>query len=125
MSDPERGEIDKYERFRSMPIEEVRTYLDSIGQSFEDVKKHYTGPLGRFRKNIRDEDMSTLTGHIGDLLPMGMSEAVQAEIRGYNHEDPLGLTFNRIGQLSSDIMVFAAKFENSGITVYEGGGFLD
>jgi hypothetical protein len=109
---------DKYEYFRGLTLEQIKAHLDELTEGFGEVKKHYTGPLGRRRTEIREEDMGKILGAFGDFLPMTTNPDVQqeaVEAFGIETERPEDLTINRITGLTQEVMLFAAGFKNSGI----------
>ena len=123
MTDPENvGGAETYEmrseRLRSLSLGEVNGRLDALTGEFEGIVGHYTGPISRFRRNLRPEDMGALNEAMGDLLPLGFNNEVQSQVLAADPQaDNSGLAFCRIGSLNEGIMLFMARFENSGITL--------
>ena len=108
-----------YEYFRNLPMEAIQERLAELNTTFEQVQSHYTGFIGRFRKNMRGEDQGTLVNCVGDLLPMSHNRSVQEEIMAATEQRD-DLAFHRIARLQWDIMMFMGKFENTGVTIIEG-----
>jgi hypothetical protein len=110
------GQEDRYAYFRGLPLEEIQEHLEGLSGTFDDIRGHYSGPIGRHRKKIKDEDMDALMDAFGDLLPMSLNTAVQQEFG--EGKDPEDLAHTRIIGLTQDVLLFAARFENTGITAF-------
>lgn len=116
MSETDKGsQDDRYERFGKMTLEEIKEHLAALGETVTGVKKHYEGRLGRLRRELKPDDMDQLMEAFQDLLPMTLNPGVQAEA-ATGEVPPEELTANRISAMMQDTMLFAARFENSGIT---------
>ncbi|HUB94215.1 MAG TPA: hypothetical protein VMB52_06965 [Verrucomicrobiae bacterium] len=109
------------ERLRGLPLIEVEERLSALEVEFGGVVASYAGPLSKFRRTLRPNDLAALNEAIGDLLPLGLNGEVQRQILASDPQaDTSGLAFSRITTLSHDVMLFMAKFENTGVTVYYG-----
>lgn len=106
------------ERLRGLSLDEVNKRLDTLIYEFGETVGHYSGPLSRFRRELKPEDLETLTEAMGDLLPFGLNDEVQRQVLTADPEaDNSGLAFYRIGSLTENIMLFMARFENTGVTL--------
>ena len=101
-----------------LTLEQAQERFQEILDAFEKIKKGYPGFPGRLRRKISDEDNKTLGDCIGVLLPLSMKAAVQQQLVS-GEEYPLWM---QIGRLQQDIMLFLARFKNSGVKVIQGGG---
>ena len=109
------------ERLRGLSLAEAEERLSSLEIEYGAVIAKYTGPISKFRRNLRDGDMAILNEAIGDLLPLGLNNEVQGQMLAADPQaDNSGLAFNRVSALTYDIMLFMAKFDNTGVTAYYG-----
>ena len=109
------------ERMRGLTLTEAEEHLSVIEIALGAVVADYAGPVSRFRRNLRPEDMDILNEAIGDLLPLSLNGEVQGQILAADPQaDNSGLAFHRITALTNDVLLFMAKFENTGIMVYYG-----
>ena len=112
---------DKYETFRVMPAEEVRERITGITNALWQVEMHYAGRWGQLRRKIKAEDLATVNEAVGDLLCLGMNDAVQAEVLAFDpngEQSALTLLHSQIGLVSQSAMLFLARFENTGVHVF-------
>jgi hypothetical protein len=112
----EEGE-DRYDYFGSLTLAEIRAHFGALNGQVEDVKRHYTGPLGQWRRQLQAEDMATLGEVVDDLLPMAHNRHVQDEVLDVDPDVPGGFEstmHQRITTLTADAYVFLARFPNSG-----------
>lgn len=112
---------ERYAYFYSLSLEEIREHLDELTESISGVRKSYTGPIGKHRKKIKDEDAKVLTDAFGDLLPMSLNPDVQQEILNSTAEHLEDSTHAKISQLTEDIALFLSRFENTGVTLITSG----
>lgn len=88
--------------------------FEEVSREYDIVRGRYTGIFSRFRRNIRQPDLSTLVQCTGALLPLSTQASVQEEAS--QRQDGEALTY-RIGQLTQDILLFSSRFKNSGVRV--------
>jgi hypothetical protein len=113
----------QFERMRRLSLDEVSERLDTLSGQVEDIKAHYIGPIGRFRKKLKPEDMEALGQAFGEILPLSFNHEVQKQLLAANpQENNSDLTFFRINTLSMELGVFMARFENTGITLIQTHG---
>ncbi len=95
-------------------LQEAEERYREVRAEFEKVKSHYSGLLGRFKKNLCEGDNKTLVDCTGVLLPLGMEASVQDQVRQTQSiEDTLHY---QIGQLNFQIIDYLANFKNTGVT---------
>jgi predicted transcriptional regulator len=95
-------------------LQEAEERYREVRDEFDKVKSHYSGLLGRFKRNLREEDKKTLTDCIGVLLPLGMEASVQDQVRQVQSIEDA--SHYQIGQLSIEIMDYLANFKNTEVT---------
>ncbi len=101
-----------------LSLEEAEERYNEVKGKFERVKTNYSGALwkfriGRFRKNIKEEDKQTLADCVGVLLPLMRAPSVQEQARkSENSEETLHYLAS---QLNWQILDYLADFRNSGI----------
>ena len=103
----------------TLTIEEARERYSEVEAAFKKIQTRYSGILGSRRKVIVEEDLTAITDCIGVLLPLGINPSVQGEIRQADNIE--NTIFAKAAQLQQGIMLFASRFENSGIQVIQGG----
>lgn len=96
------------DKYIPVPLEEVERRYDEVQRRFKEVKSHYSGFFGYLRRNLREEDLKTLTGLVGDVLPLSMQPVVQ---RGESQK----VSIDAVVDLQDDILHFLSGFRNSGI----------
>jgi hypothetical protein len=107
-----------------LTIEEARERFSEVKNAVDKIKESYSGPLSRFKKNIKGEDMEVLEEGMGVLLPLSLQKSVQEELVKMSDETE-GALFYLSSSLQQDILIFAAKFKNPGITLVRGKGSLE
>lgn len=103
----------------TLTIEQVRERYSEVETAFKKIEKRYSGIFGGRKRVIAEDDLITITNCLGVLLPLGMNPSVQGEIRQADNIE--GTVFTKTGQLQQDIMLFATRFENSGVKLIQGG----
>lgn len=93
------------------------------GLTFEEALVKYNEILGEFKTvksvyslddNVMSEEhQSVLTDCVGVLLPLGLEECVQNEFFAKRDDSLL----YKIGELNQDILMYLAKFSNTGVSV--------
>jgi len=92
-----------------LSLEEAEARLREIRKEFGGVKAHY--PRFWFKRDIDEQDKSSLTDYIGVLLPLSLERSVRDQVtRTQREEDTLRY---QTEQLSAQIMDFLAKFQNT------------
>lgn len=100
-----------------LSLGEAEQRYGELIQEFETVKGHYTGLFSRFKRKISEGDKKTLGECIGVLLPLSHEASVQQEVVG--KEPQKNALFYKLGRLEQDIMMYAARFKNTGIKVFK------
>jgi hypothetical protein len=111
--------VDKYEYFRSLSLDEISTHLAGLTQDFHGVQRHYTGLIGRRRSKIKKEDSAALTAVVVDLLPMSTNPEVNQQALSDEDVKPEDLVISQITGMTQEVLVFMARFENTGITAFQ------
>jgi len=101
----------------NLSLEEAEKRYEEIIQEFETVKGHYAGLFSRFKRKMSEGDKKTLGECVGVLLPLNHEASVQQEIVG--KEPQKEALFYKLGRLEQDIMMYAARFKNTGIKVFK------
>ena len=93
-----------------LSLEKAEARLIEIREGFEIVKAHYSGFW--FKRNMGEQDKSSLTDYIGVLLfPLGLEKSVWYQVtQAQREEDTLRY---QTGQLLAQIMDFLEEFENT------------
>jgi len=100
-----------------LSLEESEQRYREIIQEFETVKGHYAGLFSRFKRKMSEDDKKTLADCIGVLLPLSHEASIQQEVVG--KEPKKEALFYKLGQLEQDIMIYAARFKNTGVKVFK------
>jgi hypothetical protein len=82
--------------------------FSEVQREFERIKGKYSGFFSRFRSEIAPEDLRSLTDCVGVLLPLGLEKCIQ--------DASSGPSPTQIGEMTEQIIAYAAKFRNSGVT---------
>lgn len=98
-----------------LTFEEAKKRLEEVENAFKRIKQKYLNP------EISAEDLKILTDCVGVLLPFGINPVVQREIS--NSKDISGTLHSKSALLNQDILLFLAKFKNSGVTAFKGNPF--
>lgn len=96
-----------------LSLEEAREKYEEVKKEFERVRSCYSGLVSRFRKNMKGEDIKSLTDCFGVLLPLGGEDSVQGEVEKARSVEDRTLHY-QIGTLSAEIRAYLAGFKNSG-----------
>ncbi len=93
-----------------LTIEEARQIYDGVEAAFAEIAAKY----GTERVSLIDEaDIEAAVKCVGVLLPLGIMDSVQAEIRaGIDLPETL---FFKTSNLLNLIMDFAADYDNTGV----------
>ena len=100
--------------YSGLTLEQAEERYREIRDEFQRIKSHYSGFFGRFRKKMKDDDKKSLEGCIGIILPLGLEDSVQSQIRQLQKVD--STLFNKIAELQCEILDYLANFKNTGVT---------
>ena len=99
-------------------LQQAETRFKEAEKEFKRVKNHYSGLIGRFRKNISKEDQESLLSCVGVLLPLGLEASVQEQVK--QTENPENAVFYKASQLNAQIMLYLSNFKNTRIEQIRG-----
>ena len=117
----DRLEIQPLDYDTELTFEEAKKRLEEVESALSLVKRKYSGFLSRMKTEISEDDTKMLSDCIGVLLPLGMNSVVQQEI--INSENLSETLHAKSALLNQDIMLFLARFKNSGVKVIKGSPF--
>src|SRR3989338_6980646 len=84
-----------------------------VKSMFKEIKSHYFGISGFFKRNMSEDDKGVLFKGVGTLLSLNIERSVKEEIKTkHNFEETL---FYKINLLNNDIMEYTERFKNSGV----------
>ncbi len=114
-----------------MTERENRQFAEIVELSFEDavaaysqvevdiqkLQRKYSSPLYFWRKNLSKDDLTKVAQTFGVLLPLTINESVQKQALGESGEVGAKPLLFKITDLQMQTLLFAARFNNSGVTL--------
>lgn len=93
-------------------LNEAEGRYELIKSEFQNVKKRYSGFFSIYRTNLGKGDDEKLAKCFEDACHLGLESVVQQEAKNERLEETL---YNKLGELSNEILDFASRFKNSGV----------
>lgn len=96
-----------------LSLAEAEDRFEEVKTEFKNIRDHYSGVKGIFKKRLSEEDKKSLSACVNVLSPLGLEGSVLQQSQETNSS--VNTLFYQINQLYGQIVTYSLRFKNSGI----------